>query len=154
MDINVSFDSTAQIKLPLDDRCSLPTTLSNFLFNAYWFNHIYNISVLYPIFYLGLINYKQLDRGILEYFGPYGISNSVINLSNKMSNADSGQITSYAIYITISTIFLISLIFSYNLFGYELTNFFKLLIILLFTFFIDINLFKNTTKNFNKTYTL
>ena len=81
--------------------------LSNFLFNAYWFNHIYNFTFLYPIFYLGLINYKQLDRGILELLGPYGLVISFKSISNHLYKMDSAYIPHYALYFLSASILIL-----------------------------------------------
>jgi NADH-ubiquinone oxidoreductase chain 5 len=117
--------------------------LYNILNTKYYFDIIYNNYIFNKGLTLGYIIAKQIDRGILEFFGPYGLSNSFIDLSNKLSKADTGQITSYAIYITISTIFLIGLSASMSLLGYNLTNVLRLLTILFFTFFVEIIIHKH-----------
>lgn len=49
--------------------------ISNIGFNAFYFNNLYNFIFLSLYKLLYLINVKYLDKGIFEYFGPFGIYN-------------------------------------------------------------------------------
>jgi NADH-ubiquinone oxidoreductase chain 5 len=42
---------------------------------------------------------KFIDKGSIEYIGPYGLEVGLSFLSKKLSNLDSGLVTSYALYI-------------------------------------------------------
>jgi len=79
----------------------------NMLHNRYWFDNIYNGLFLYPVLYSGYISSKILDRGIIEYLGPYGISNSFYSYSKILSRFDTGYIPYYALIFIISLISLI-----------------------------------------------
>ena len=62
---------------------TLCINISNIGFNAFFFNNFYNylfISI-YKLFYL--VNVKYLDKGIFEYFGPFGIYNTSKFILNK-----------------------------------------------------------------------
>jgi NADH-ubiquinone oxidoreductase chain 5 len=48
---------------------------------------------------LGGQSTKVLDKGSIEYIGPYGLEISLTYIGNKLSKLDSGLITSYALYI-------------------------------------------------------
>jgi len=79
--------------------------------------------------------YKNIDRGILEKIGPYGLIFIIISLSNKIKNYQSGQITDYlkyfvyfltffGIFVTYTSLetLIYSLIFSF--FPFLFNNFF------------------------------
>lgn len=59
----------------------------------------YNIYITRIILYLGGHTTKILDKGSIEYIGPYGIESGLTNISLNISKLDSGIITSYALYI-------------------------------------------------------
>jgi hypothetical protein len=54
---------------------------------------------------------KEIDRGIVELVGPNGLSNTFYNLALNMAKLDSGVITTYALYITISLLFFVFIYF-------------------------------------------
>lgn len=64
------------------------------LFNKKWFfDSIYN-RLGYKILNLGyVISYKFFDKGVLEYFGPLGVTKVVYNISQNLSKAHNGYIT-------------------------------------------------------------
>jgi NADH-ubiquinone oxidoreductase chain 5 len=69
-------------------------------FNKKWFfDRIYNefitqnsLKTSYNYFY------KTIDRGLLEHFGPFGISNLIFNLYNYIKHIQTGRITCYLLY--------------------------------------------------------
>jgi NADH-ubiquinone oxidoreductase chain 5 len=61
---------------------------------------------------------KVLDKGSVEYIGPFGLEKGLLNISNNISKLNTGLITSYALYILIGLIFYI--IF-YSYFNEEIT---------------------------------
>ena len=67
----------------------------------------YNIYISNIIFKLGGQTTKVLDKGSVEYIGPYGLEKALFNLSSNLSRLDTGVITSYALYILIALIFYI-----------------------------------------------
>jgi NADH-ubiquinone oxidoreductase chain 5 len=70
------------------------------LFNQRFFIELfYNRYISNVILKLGGQTTKVLDKGSVEYIGPYGLEVSLLYLSNNMSKLDSGVITSYALYI-------------------------------------------------------
>jgi len=88
-----------------------------FLRNIYkFFNGKYYFDVLYNQFFitnglkLGYSISKELDRGVIELLGPYGLSKYLVNVSNNLAKLDTGVITTYALYITLALIYLIFLV--------------------------------------------
>jgi NADH-ubiquinone oxidoreductase chain 5 len=59
----------------------------------------YNEFISGNILNLGGKTTKMLDKGSIEYIGPYGLELSLVYLSKKLSKLDTGIITSYALYI-------------------------------------------------------
>jgi NADH-ubiquinone oxidoreductase chain 5 len=88
-----------------------------FLRNIYkFFNGKYYFDVLINQFFitnglkLGYSISKELDRGVIELLGPYGLSKYLVNVSNNLAKLDTGVITTYALYITLALIYLIFLV--------------------------------------------
>ena len=59
----------------------------------------YNIYITNKILKIGGETTKIIDKGSIEYLGPFGLEVSLLNLSKNISKLDSGIITSYALYI-------------------------------------------------------
>jgi NADH-ubiquinone oxidoreductase chain 5 len=59
----------------------------------------YNKFISEVILKLGGQSTKILDKGSVEYLGPYGLEVSLIYIGNKLAKLDSGLITTYALYI-------------------------------------------------------
>jgi NADH-ubiquinone oxidoreductase chain 5 len=76
------------------------------LFNQRFFLELfYNKFISEFIFKLGGQTTKILDKGSVEYIGPYGLEIGLQSLSKNISRLDSGVITSYALYILSALIF-------------------------------------------------
>ncbi len=124
------------------------------LFNSkYYFDVIYNNYVISNGFKLGYSISKQIDRGVIELVGPYGLSNSIFKLAKDISKLDSGVITTYALYITIGFIFFLFVLFSYLIFDDTINEFLRLIIITSFSIcalnFSDLDFSKfDRNKNF------
>jgi NADH-ubiquinone oxidoreductase chain 5 len=101
----------------------LPKLLLNFKFSNVgynifsFFNQRFFIELFYNKYITNLIlklggqTTKTLDKGSIEYFGPFGLEKGLINLSNNISKLDTGIVTSYALYILIG--FIIYILLSY-----------------------------------------
>jgi NADH-ubiquinone oxidoreductase chain 5 len=78
---------------------SLSINLTN-LFNQRLFIELfYNRFISGVALNLGGQTTKFLDKGSIEYIGPYGMEIGLLYISKKISKLDSGIITSYALYI-------------------------------------------------------
>jgi NADH-ubiquinone oxidoreductase chain 5 len=81
-----------------------------------YFNQRLFIELFYNKFISGLIlnlgsqTTKILDKGSIEYIGPYGLEVGLLSLSNKISKLDTGIITSYSLYILSGLIFYLFII--------------------------------------------
>nr|YP_010872573.1 NADH dehydrogenase subunit 5 [Antipathozoanthus remengesaui]YP_010872586.1 NADH dehydrogenase subunit 5 [Antipathozoanthus obscurus]WGU49974.1 NADH dehydrogenase subunit 5 [Antipathozoanthus remengesaui]WGU49987.1 NADH dehydrogenase subunit 5 [Antipathozoanthus obscurus] len=73
-----------------------------FLYSAWQFNFIINYFLVRNVWGLGhLISYRVLDKGVLELVGPKGISDRMIQLTQGISNLQSGLVFNYALIILI-----------------------------------------------------
>jgi NADH-ubiquinone oxidoreductase chain 5 len=103
--------------------------LYSFFNGKYFFDIIYNNYIINKGLELGYIISKVLDRGIIEIVGPYGLSQTLTNTGKNISKLDTGVITTYSIYITLSLLSLIFLIFTPILIDTSLLNEIRLFII-------------------------
>jgi len=68
----------------------------------------YNKYITDTVLKLGGQTTKVIDKGTIEYVGPFGLEKTLTNLSLKISSLSTGVITSYALYILISlTLFIL-----------------------------------------------
>ena len=89
----------------------LPSKLINFKLSRIGYNifgffsqrflieFFYNEYITNKILKIGGETTKIIDKGSIEYLGPFGLEVSLLNLSKNISKLDSGIITSYALYI-------------------------------------------------------
>nr|YP_010365143.1 NADH dehydrogenase subunit 5 [Exserohilum turcicum]UOU81369.1 NADH dehydrogenase subunit 5 [Exserohilum turcicum] len=76
-----------------------------------FFNQRFLIELFYNRYITGIIlklggqTTKVIDKGSVEYLGPYGLEKGLLNISNNIARLNTGVITSYALYILIGLIF-------------------------------------------------
>ena len=70
--------------------------LYNFLLNKWFIDELYEIIFIKPAKKLGLFFWKQGDQGIIDRFGPDGISKLIKKISDKASLFQTGFIYDYA----------------------------------------------------------
>jgi len=66
-----------------------------FFNQRYWFELIYNRSIVKGTLYMGYITNTILDRGVFELIGPRGAVASIYKISNYFASFDSGSIARY-----------------------------------------------------------
>ena len=98
----------------------------------------YNKYITNNILTIGGKTTKIIDKGSVEFIGPFGLELALINLSKNISKLDSGIITSYALYI-------LSGLFIYIIISYFMIVYSNMLLLLIFGFLIVI---KNNKKNY------
>jgi NADH-ubiquinone oxidoreductase chain 5 len=88
--------------------------LSRIGYNIFsFFNQRFLIELFYNRFITGIVlklggqTTKVLDKGSIEYLGPYGLEKGLLNISNNISRLNTGVITSYALYILVALLFYI-----------------------------------------------
>jgi NADH-ubiquinone oxidoreductase chain 5 len=89
----------------------LPNKLINFKLSRIGYNifgffnqrflieFFYNKYITNKVLKIGGETTKIIDKGSIEYLGPFGLEVGLVNLSKNISMLDSGVITSYALYI-------------------------------------------------------
>jgi NADH-ubiquinone oxidoreductase chain 5 len=89
----------------------LPNKLINFKLSRIGYNifgffsqrflieFFYNKYITNKVLKIGGETTKIIDKGSIEYLGPFGLEVGLVNLSKNISKLDSGIITSYALYI-------------------------------------------------------
>jgi NADH-ubiquinone oxidoreductase chain 5 len=65
----------------------------------------YNKYVSGFILFLGGQTSKDMDKGVVEKFGPYGLQNKFTEISNSINNLNTGLVTNYALFILTGLIF-------------------------------------------------
>lgn len=76
-----------------------------------FFNQRFLIELFYNKYITGVVlklggqTTKVIDKGSVEYLGPYGLEKGLLNISNNIARLNTGVITSYALYILIGLIF-------------------------------------------------
>jgi len=91
---------------------SLGRKLYSFLNGKYYFDVIYNHFIVEKGLQLGYKISKEIDRGVIELLGPYGLANALTNTGKNIAKLDTGIITTYALYITIGLLSLLFIIFA------------------------------------------
>ena len=122
---------------------SITRKIYTFLNGKYLFDVIYNHYFIGKGLQLGYFVSKVLDRGVIEFIGPYGLSNTLNNTGNNISKLDTGVITTYSLYITLGLLSLVFLVFSPILLETSIFNEIRLLIIYLATLLLIISPFVN-----------
>ena len=103
---------------------------------------IYNKYITHLILILGGQTTKVLDKGSVEYIGPYGLEKGLLRLSESLSRLDTAVITSYALYILIALILYIAM-------PYILYNDISLLLLVVYTLLI-LSLYFNPLNKLSK----
>jgi len=63
---------------------------------------LYNKYITENILKLGGHTNKIINKGTVEYVGPYGLQTVLVTLSKNLSSIDTGVVTSYALYILVA----------------------------------------------------
>ena len=89
-----------------------------------FFNQRFLIELFYNKYITGLVlklggqTTKVIDKGSIEYIGPFGLEKGLLDISKNISRLSTGLVTSYALYILIASIFYI---ISYAYLGENIT---------------------------------
>lgn len=105
----------------------------NFFNRKWYFDRIYNELITQNLLKIGFnFSYKIVDRGIIEYFGPYGLTKEINKASKNILKVQSGFLYHYTFLILLGTTFLIiGLTFFIKIFALNLFILFILIFIFL-----------------------
>ena len=80
----------------------------NFLNRKWFFDKLYNEAIVQFLFKFGYsVSYKVIDRGIIEIFGPMGLSNIFKKKSYFLKNLQTGYIYHYTFIILVGSTFML-----------------------------------------------
>jgi NADH-ubiquinone oxidoreductase chain 5 len=85
--------------------------LFSFLNQRFAVEMYYNKYVSDIVLKLGGQTSKEMDKGIIEKFGPYGLQKKALDISESINKLSTGVVTSYALYILVCLLFYISIIY-------------------------------------------
>jgi NADH-quinone oxidoreductase subunit L len=68
----------------------------NFLLNKWYFDELYDFLFVKPAFWIGRLFWRQGDQGIIDRYGPDGLSASVVAGTRQVVKLQSGYIYHYA----------------------------------------------------------
>ena len=100
-----------------------PRTIIKFKFSIFGYNlfsflnqrfaveMFYNKYISGIVLKLGGQTNKEMDKGIIEKFGPYGLQKKALDISESINKLSTGVVTSYALYILVCLLFYISIIY-------------------------------------------
>jgi NADH-ubiquinone oxidoreductase chain 5 len=85
--------------------------LFSFLNQRFAVEMYYNKYISDVVLKLGGQTSKEMDKGIIEKFGPYGLQKKALDISESINKLSTGVVTSYALYILVCLLFYISIIY-------------------------------------------
>ena len=124
--------------------------LYTFLNSKYFFDVIYNHYIVTKGFKLGYKISEELDKGVIELVGPYGLSNLLSETAKNIAKLDTGLIPSYIIYIISGFMFLILFTFAPLVLDYNYADSILLLILYIPTLYFILNFFNLDYLKHNK----
>ncbi|MDP6564799.1 MAG: NADH-quinone oxidoreductase subunit L, partial [Alphaproteobacteria bacterium] len=96
-------------------RTELPVRLAKvhreaylFLLNKWYFDELYELTIVRPAKWLGRLLWKQGDGRIIDGFGPDGIAATVINLARRATLLQTGYVYHYAFVMLIGVAALVT----------------------------------------------
>ena len=101
---------------------ALGQKLYQFFNGKYYVDVIYNHYIINGGLQLGYVISKVLDRGIIELVGPYGLATGLTSGSKDIAKLDTGNLTSYALYLAIALVTLVMILLSPVLLNAALIN--------------------------------
>lgn len=96
--------------------------LYRFFNGKYFVDIIYNHYIINASLLLGYTLSKVLDRGAIELIGPHGMSIGLTTSSKDISKLDTGNLTTYALYLILSLVILTFILFSPKLVGTTISD--------------------------------
>lgn len=101
---------------------TLGQKLYRFFNGKYYVDVIYNHYIINGALQVGYIISKVLDRGIIELVGPHGLATGLTSGSKDIAKLDTGNLTSYALYLAIALVTLVMILLSPVLLNTALIN--------------------------------
>ena len=68
----------------------------NFVFHKWYFDELYNVIFVQPAFWVGRLFWHGGDQGIIDRFGPDGLSAAVVDVTKQTVKLQTGYVYNYA----------------------------------------------------------
>ena len=111
-------------------------------YNIFGFlNQRFGVELIYNKYISGLVltlggqTSKDMDKGVVEKFGPYGLQNKSIEISKSINNLSTGVVTNYALYILIGLLFFLNVMFFSEFIN---INYIFMIILIIFACFVQV----------------
>ncbi len=128
---------------------TLGQKLYRFFNGKYYIDVIYNHYIINGGLQLGYVISKVLDRGIIELVGPYGLATGLTSGSKDIAKLDTGNLTSYALYLAIALVTLVMILLSPVLLNAALINTPLILVLLAGTLCLPYVHYSNENKSYS-----
>ena len=86
----------------------------SFFNQRFYIELLYNKYIVENILSLGGQTTKSLDKGSVEFIGPFGLEKGLLSLSNNINNLSTGVVTTYCLYILMGLIFYITSLYFFS----------------------------------------
>jgi NADH-quinone oxidoreductase subunit L len=86
--------------------------LYRFFFNKWYFDELYDRIFVAPSVAVGQMLWQRGDKGVIDYYGPDGLSGFVKRSSGMLTKLQSGYVYHYAFAMMIGVVVLLSWYFS------------------------------------------
>ena len=87
-------------------------TLYRFLFNKWYFDELYDRIFVGPAVRIGCLLWVRGDKGVIDHYGPDGLSALVVRLSGRLVQMQTGYVYHYAFAMMIGVVVLLTWYFS------------------------------------------
>lgn len=101
---------------------NLGQKLYKFFNGKYYVDVIYNHYIINGGLQLGYTISKVLDRGVIELVGPYGLATGLTTGSRDIAKLDTGNLTSYALYLALALVTITLILLSSVLFNNQIAD--------------------------------
>ena len=109
MIVFIKTGNTRIIKLLINFKYTrLGYNIFSFFNQRFYIELFYNKYIIEGVLNLGGHTSKSLDKGSVEFLGPYGLEKVLVYLSKSIGNLSTGVVTTYALYILLGLILEIS----------------------------------------------
>ena len=82
--------------------------LYDFVFNKWYFDELYDRIFVRPAFWIGRLFWRGGDMGIIDRFGPDGLSAAVVDVTKQTVKLQTGYVYNYAFAMLIGVTVLIT----------------------------------------------
>lgn len=86
--------------------------LYRFLFNKWYFDELYDRFIIAPTLKMGKMLWQRGDQGVIDFYGPDGVSRLVTRLSARIVHLQTGYVYHYAFAMIIGVVILLSWFYS------------------------------------------